>query len=242
MFGSKNLKNRRVAVLAADGFEKIELTAPVAALQARGAQVEIVSLHPGSIRGVNLHEPAGRIRVDRTLAEADADDYDALLIPGGLVSPDLLRQSAQAREFVRGFDRARKPVASLCHGPAVLAPAGLVRGRTLTSWPGMREELAGAGAVWLDQDVVRDGNLVTGRGPQDIDAFTRAMIELFAKAGPIPRAEPAPAWHDRLRRQPALMPAVMRLLPRPSARILLGLAVLAAGIAMAARHRQPTPA
>lgn len=233
MFGSKNLKRARVAVLAADGYEKAELTAPADALRERGARVEIVSLHPGSIRGVNLHEPAGRIRVDRSLADADAGAYDALLIPGGLVNPDLLRQSAEARAFVRAFDTAGKPVASLCHGPAVLASAGLARGRMLTSWPGLREEFVQAGAAWRDEAVVRDRNWVTGRSPEDMNAFIRAMCDLFAEAGS--------AAAGGLRLQPAApvqkAQRVLRSLPRPSAKTLLGLAVIGAGIAVATRRR-----
>src|SRR4051794_35648852 len=119
------LNGRRIAVLAADGFEKVELAVPVAALRAAGGKVDIVSLRHGRIRGVNLHEPASRVGVDRTLDEARAADYDALLIPGGFINPDLLRQSAAAREFVGEFDRAGKPIATLCHGPWVLASAGL---------------------------------------------------------------------------------------------------------------------
>src|SRR5262245_47276941 len=138
------LKGRRIAVLAADGFERIELTIPVAALKAAGAVVDIVSLRWGRIRGVNLHEPAGRVRVTRTLAHASAADYDGLFIPGGYISPDLLRQSAAAREFVRAFDRARKPIASFCHGLWVLASAGVISGRTVTSWPGIRDDMIGA--------------------------------------------------------------------------------------------------
>ena len=126
----RTLKGRRVAVLAADGFEKVELTIPVAALKAAGAKVDIVSLRPGRIRGVNLHEPGGKVRVTQTLSDASAADYDALLLPGGFINPDLLRQSADARAFVRAFDMARKPIATLCHGPWVMASAGLLNGRT----------------------------------------------------------------------------------------------------------------
>lgn len=168
MASAQNLKDRRVAVLAADGFEEVELVAPVAALRAKGAHVDIVSLRPGRIRGVNLHEPASRVSVDRTIAEASVGGYDALLIPGGFINPDLLRQSAQAREFVRGFDAAGKPIATLCHGPWLLASAGLTGGRRMTSWPGVRDDLVNAGATWLDQPVVQDGNWLTSRGPQDM--------------------------------------------------------------------------
>ncbi len=166
------LQGRRIAVVAADGFEKIELTVPVAALRLSGATVDLISLRRGRIRGVHLHEPAGRVRVDKTVFEADPDDYDGLLLPGGFISPDLLRQSAEVRGFVRAVDQARKPIASLCHGPWVLASAGCLGGRTITSWPGVRDDMVNAGATWLDQPVVRDGNLVTSRGPQDLFPFS----------------------------------------------------------------------
>src|SRR5689334_8083331 len=134
------LTSRRIAVLAADGFEKVELTIPLNALKLAGADVDIVSLRKGRIRGVNLHEPASRVRVNRTIARANPADYDGLFLPGGFINPDLLRQSQEAREFVRAFDEAGKPIATLCHGPWVLASAGLVSGRTLTSWPGIRDD------------------------------------------------------------------------------------------------------
>ena len=121
------------------------------ALRGSGTHVDIISLRRGRIRGVNLHEPASRVRVDRTVPEADADHYDALLLPGGFINPDLLRQSAEARAFVRRFDRAGKPIASLCHGPWVLASAGCVGGRLLTSWPGIRDDMVNAGSLRLEK-------------------------------------------------------------------------------------------
>jgi len=181
---SNRLKGRRVAILAADGFEMVELMVPLLALRTAGAKSEIVSLRRGRIRGVNLHEPARRVHVTKTLAEANPDDYDALLIPGGFINPDLLRQSEAARDFVRAFDRAEKPIATLCHGPWLLASAGLAAGRTMTSWPGVRDDMVNAGATWLDQELVRDGNLVSSRGPQDMRAFVRGMLELFAGSAP----------------------------------------------------------
>src|SRR3954467_3445702 len=166
----RRLKGRTIAALAADGFEKVELIIPLRALKGAGAKVDVVSLRHGRIRGVNLHMPASRVGVDKTIAEANPNDYDGLLLPGGFINPDLLRQSAEAREFVRAFDQDGKPIASLCHGPWVLASAGLLKGRTLTSWPGVRDDLVNAGATWLDQEFVRDGNLATSRGPQDLNA------------------------------------------------------------------------
>lgn len=239
MFEQTTLNGRRVAVLAADGFEKMELTMPVRALETRGADVDIISLRPGSIRGVNLHEPASRVKVTRTLEEASPADYDALLIPGGLLSPDLLRQSAIARNFVRAFDAARKPIASLCHGPWVLASAGLTHGRTMTSWPGVRDDMVNAGAVWLDQAVVRDGNWVTSRGPQDIKPFIKAMNSLFAEIAPVTGSAPMSLFSDPQREAPpALVTTAMRLLPRPSLRTLVGVAVVGAGIVAANKRRQ----
>ena len=225
----RRLKGRRIAALAADGFEKVELIVPLRALKAAGAKVDVVSLRRGRIRGVNLHMPASRVGVDKTIAEARPDDYDGLLLPGGFINPDLLRQSAQAREFVRAFAAADKPIATLCHGPWVLASAGLLDGRTLTSWPGIRDDLVNAGATWLDQELVRDGNLTTSRGPQDMTAFVRGMLDAFATASP----EPATA---ALRRESDRQPdapvgwaiGALRWTPKPSAVAVVGIGVAAA--------------
>src|SRR4051812_37235832 len=131
----RRLKGRRIAALAADGFEKVELVVPLRALKTAGAEVDVVSLRHGRIRGVNLHMPASRVRVDKTIGDADPSDYDGLLLPGGFINPDLLRQSAPAREFVRAFAATDKPIATLCHGPWVLASAGPLSGRALPSRP-----------------------------------------------------------------------------------------------------------
>ena len=176
----RRLSGRKIAALAADGFEKVELVLPLRALQLAGAKVDVVSLRSGRIRGVNLHMPASRVGVDKVVTDADPDAYDGLLLPGGFINPDLLRQSAAARDFVRAFDHDGKPIVTLCHGPWVLASAGLLTGRTLTSWPGIRDDLVNAGATWLDREVVRDHNLVTSRGPQDMRAFVPAMLDIFA--------------------------------------------------------------
>src|SRR5438270_1249782 len=186
------LKRKRTAVHAADGFEKVELTIPMKALKLAGAKVDVISLREGSIRGVNLHEPASRVEVTKTVAQANPNDYDALLVPGGFINPDLLRQSEEAREFVRAFDREKKPIGTLCHGPWVLASAGLLKGRTVTSWPGVRDDLVNAGATWLDQSLVRDGNWITSRGPQDLRPFVSGMLGLFSGAEvPAQRTPPA---------------------------------------------------
>jgi PfpI family intracellular protease len=141
----RTLKGRRIAVLAADGFEKVELTVPLRALRAAGAKVDVVSLRRGRIRGLNLNLPATRVRVDRTVEQAGAGDYDGLLVPGGFINPDLLRQSAPARGLVREFVESGKPVVTLCHGPWVLASAGVLQGRTVTSWAGIRDDVVNAG-------------------------------------------------------------------------------------------------
>jgi protease I len=238
MLANHTLKGRRIAVLAADGFEKVELTIPVDAMRLAGAKVDIVSLRHGRIRGVNLHEPASRVRVDKTLAEADPADYDGLLVPGGFINPDLLRQSAEARQFVRSFEEAGKPIATLCHGPWVLASAGLASGRTMTSWPGIRDDLVNAGATWLDQEVVHDQNWVSSRGPQDMIPFVKAMTKLFA-GEPLPNNGSPFAQSDPQRREPPeVVVKAMKWLPRPSIRTALGLvAAVGAGLWATGRRR-----
>jgi protease I len=185
------------------------------------AKVDVVSLRHGRIRGVNLHEPASRVGVDKTVEEADPNAYDALLLPGGFINHNLLRQSQRAREFVRAFDTAGKPIASLCHGPWVLASAGLLQGRTLTSWPGIRDDLVNAGARWLDQEVVRDGNLVTSRGPQDLKPFVQEVIKHFAGGAPLQRdgaLATASASSPQVNEPPQIVLQAMRWMPRPSFR------------------------
>ena len=238
--GNGSLKGRRIAVLATDGFELIELVAPANALRLAGATVEVISIQSGHIRGMNLHEPASRVRVDLTLDRANPDNYDGLLIPGGFVNPDLLRQSAAARAFVRTFAAAGKPIASLCHGPWVLASAGLLKGRRLTSWPGLRDDLINAGATWLDEPLVHDDNLVTSRGPQDLKPFITAITKLFAGEDlesqyPSSRAtESAPQPQE----PPRIVLDVMRWMPKPSVRTLLGLAAVAAGVAIYLKNQE----
>jgi len=227
---SKQLKGQRIAVLATDGFEKVELTIPVAALRSAGAEVDIVSLRRGSIRGVNLHKPANKVEVDKTVKEADPDDYDGLLIPGGFINPDMLRQSAEARDFVRAFDSADKPIASLCHGPWVLASAGLLDGRVVTSWPGVRDDMVNAGAKWLDKEVVWDGNLVTSRGPQDLVPFVRALQKHFAAGASLDkktRTMRSAPQHDEA---PKIVQGFMKALPLPKFKTLLTLGAIAGGV------------
>jgi len=180
----KKLKGLRVAVLATDGFEQVELTVPVKKLKREGADVTIVSLHEGKIRGMNLLYPGKKVRVDATLKDVKAADYDAVLIPGGFVNPDTLRQSALAQDFVRDADIIDLPMAVICHGPWVLASAGLVEGRKLTSWPGIKDDVKNAGGEWVDEPVLRDRNWVSSRGPHDMAAFLNGMVELFAEKMP----------------------------------------------------------
>jgi protease I len=238
----RQLRGRRIAVLAADGFEKIELTIPVNALKVAGARVDIVSLRRGSIRGVNLHEPAGRVRVNKTLDGVEVSDYDCLLIPGGFINPDLLRQSADVREFVREFASAGKPIASLCHGPWVLASAGVLDGRVLTSWPGVRDDMVNAGATWVNEALVEDGNLVTSRGPQDLVPFVRGIIRHFTPGATMGR-HPMVQSSPQVVEPPAVVIGAMKWLPKPSTRAALIIGGLAAGaIAMASRRARPTVA
>jgi protease I len=233
---TRRLAGRKIAALAADGFEKVELVIPLRALQLSGAKVDVVSLRSGRIRGVNLHMPASRIGVDKVVTDADPDAYDGLLLPGGFINPDLLRQSAAAREFVRRFDHSGKPIVTLCHGPWVLASAGLLTGRTLTSWPGIRDDLVNAGAIWLDRELVRDRNLVTSRGPQDMRAFVPAMLNIFAEPTNQSKAVTHHNGSDRQLDKPlGWAVAALRWSPKPSAAALTSVA--AAALAPPLRRR-----
>jgi protease I len=178
---ANELQGKRVAILAADMFERVELEEPRAALEQAGATTELVSPKDGEIQGFDHFEPASSVKVDRTVEEARADEYDALLLPGGVGNPDQLRGDENAVAFVRDFFEQRKPVAAICHAPWTLIEAGVVKGRTLTSWPTLQTDLRNAGAEWVDQEVVVDNGLVTSRKPDDIPAFNRKLIEEFAE-------------------------------------------------------------
>ncbi|EPX65258.1 ThiJ/PfpI family protein [Cystobacter fuscus DSM 2262] len=180
----KVLKGIRVGVLATDGFEQVELTIPVKALRKRGAQVDIVSLRKGKIRGINLMWPGKKVPVDETVDTVRPRDFDALLIPGGFQNPDSLRQSEEVLDFVREIDRLGRPIATLCHGPWVLVSAGLANGRRLSSWPGIKDDIRNAGAEWRDESGVLDGRWFTSRGPQDMRHFIKGMVSLFAEYAP----------------------------------------------------------
>ena len=176
---SDQLSGKKVAVLVADGFEQVEMTEPRAALNNAGAETKIVSVKSGQIQGMHHADKGDKFDVDLTLDDADPADFDALLIPGGLMNPDTLRSTPTALEFTRHFFEEGKPVAAICHGPWVLIDAGVVRGRTLTSWPAIKTDVRNAGGEWVDKEVVVDNGLVTSRKPDDIPAFNRKMIEEF---------------------------------------------------------------
>ena len=175
------ITGRRIAVLATDGVEEVELTTPVEALRAAGALITLVSLKAGRIQAMNEDvNPAGTHQVDLAVAEADAASFDGLLLPGGTTNPDKLRLDEDAVNFVKGFVSSGKPIAAICHGPWMLINAGGVAGHTMTSWPSLQADLRNAGATWIDQTVVKDGKLVTSRNPKDLPAFCEAIVALFA--------------------------------------------------------------
>lgn len=176
------LEGLRVAILATDGFEQSELTEPRKALDAAGAETDVVSPKAGRIRGWNHKEWGESVEVDETLDSVDPSDYDALMLPGGVMNPDSLRMQPEAVAFVRAFCDAGKPVAAICHGPWTLVEAGAVAGRRMTSWPSLKTDIRNAGGEWVDEPVVVEDNLVTSRKPDDIPAFNQEMIGLFAQA------------------------------------------------------------
>jgi protease I len=176
-----NLSGKRVAILATDGFEQSELVEPRKALDDAGATTVLVSPKAGRIKGWQHTNWGDEVEVDMPLADARVDDFDALMLPGGVMNPDRLRMDTNAVAFVRGFFRAAKPVAAICHGPWLLVEADVVRGRTVTSWPSLQTDLRNAGADWVDREVVTDQGLVTSRKPDDIPAFSRKMIEEIAE-------------------------------------------------------------
>jgi protease I len=176
------LKGKRIAMIATDGFEQSELLEPRKALEAEGAQVEIIAPKSGDIQGMEHHDKGKKVHVDRTIDEVKPEDYAALVLPGGVANPDTLRTIPKVVGFVKKFFDQQKPVAAICHGPWTLVEAGVVKGVTVTSWPSLKTDLKNAGANWVDREVVREGNLVTSRKPDDLPAFCREMIDLFQKA------------------------------------------------------------
>ncbi|WLI91647.1 type 1 glutamine amidotransferase domain-containing protein [Massilia sp. R2A-15] len=238
MNAPKKLAGKRIAVLAADGFEKMELVAPTAALREAGAEVVIVSLHAGRIRGMDVHQPADLFPVDKTVHDARAHEYDGLLIPGGYISPDLLRQSAPARDFVRAVNALGRPIASMSQASLVLASAGLATNRTLTSWPGVRDDMVNAGATWLNEEVVRDANWLSSRCPEDIEALIRELIPFFV-GEPDNRGVLRQGYSDPQPEEPSEMPGQpLRWLASPSLGAMLGLALVGVSVVAANRRRR----
>ncbi len=181
MADNNNLRGMRVAILATDGVEDVELRDPRKALDEAGAKTTLFAPKAGKIISLNHMDKADKFEVDSTLDQADASEFDAVLLPGGALNADTLRVHPRAQQFVRDIDEAGKPLAVICHAPWLLVSAGLVRGRTLTSYHTIQDDIRNAGGKWQDEEVVRDKNWVTSRQPSDIPAFNRALIELFAE-------------------------------------------------------------
>jgi protease I len=177
-----SIQGLKVAILVTDGFEQVELTEPRKALDQAGAETQVVSPKRDRVHGWKFTEWGDELPVDVPLSKARPDDFDALLLPGGVINPDRLRMLPEAVQFVKSFFDAGKPVAAICHGPWTVIEAGAARGRKITSWPSLKTDLRNAGAEWVDQEVVTDGNLVSSRSPDDIPAFNREIIELFGSA------------------------------------------------------------
>jgi len=177
----KDLTGKKIAILVDEGFEQVELIKPRKALDRIGASTQVVSPQEGEVRGWNTKKWGKSVAVDVPLESANPEDFDALLLPGGVMNPDKLRMNPKAVEFVKHFVDSRKPVAAICHGPWTLIEAGGVQGRTVTSWPSLQTDLRNAGANWVDEEVVTDQGLVTSRKPDDIPAFNKKMIEEFAE-------------------------------------------------------------
>ncbi len=178
---NNNLQGKKVAILVTDGFEQVELLEPRKALDQAGAKTQVVSPTKNKVKGWDMKEWGQEVPVDVPLDTANPDEFDALLLPGGVMNPDKLRMNEKAVQFVKEFVDEQKPIAAICHGPWTLIEAEAVRGRTLTSWPSLQTDLRNAGATWVDSEVIRDGPFVTSRKPDDIPAFNREMIRMFSE-------------------------------------------------------------
>jgi protease I len=176
-----NLQGKTIAILATDGFEQAELTKPRKALEEAGARTQVISPTGKTIKGWDNKDWGDEVSVDVPLKSADPSQYEALLLPGGIMNPDHLRMDPEAVRFVKQFFQQAKPVAAICHGPWMLVEAGAVRGRTITSWPSLKTDIRNAGGTWVDEEVVLSNGVVTSRKPEDIPAFNREMIDLFSK-------------------------------------------------------------
>lgn len=176
-----SLQNKKVAILTDEGFEESELFEPLHRLQQEGAEVHIVSTKSGEIQGMKEHQWSKKIKVDQVIDAVKASDYDALVLPGGVINPDILRNNEKSVQFVKDFADNRKPIAAICHGPQTLINAGAVEGKKLTSFPSIKVDLQNAGAHWVDEEVVVDNGLVTSRTPKDLPAFLDKMVEEIAE-------------------------------------------------------------
>ncbi len=179
---STELKGKKIAILATDGFEQVELIEPRKALNEAGAHTEVISIKSGDIKGWKLKEWGDTVKVDHTIDAAKVADFDALVLPGGVINPDHLRMEPKAVAFVKEFVTAGKPIAAICHGPWTLVETGALEGKTVTSWPSLKTDLTNAGAKWVDKEVVVDGQFITSRNPGDIPAFSKAIIKALSAA------------------------------------------------------------
>ena len=179
---NKQLEGKRIAILATDGFEQVELTEPKKTLEDAGAKVTVLSLKEGEIKGWNKTDWGDKVKVDALVKNANPQEFDALVLPGGQINPDKLRIDKDAVAFVKKFAESGKTTAAICHGPWTLIEAGVVKGKTMTSWPSVQTDLKNAGANWVDKEVVVDGNFISSRKPDDIPAFSKAIIESLSKA------------------------------------------------------------
>jgi len=177
----KSLQGKKIAFLVTDGFEQVELTKPWEQIKLAGAETELIALEEGKVQGYNHLDKGDAFAVDKAITDVSADDYDGLVLPGGVANPDALRTDKNVVEFVRAFFTEHKPVAAICHAPWTLVEAGVLNGRKLTSWPSLRTDIQNAGGKWVDQEVVVDQGLVTSRKPDDLDAFCSKAIEEFAE-------------------------------------------------------------
>lgn len=175
------LNNKRVAILMTDGFEEIEITEPKKALEAAGANVNVIAPKENKVKAWNHTDWGNEYDVDQKLDDANVSDYDALMLPGGVMNPDKLRQNTKAIQFVQLFIDAEKPIAAICHAPQLLIETGTLKGKKLTSYPALKTDLMNAGAIWVDEEVVIDGKLITSRSPNDLDAFNKNMVDEFAR-------------------------------------------------------------
>jgi len=176
-----DLEGKRVAILVTDGFEQIEMTSPREALEKAGAKTVLIALRDGKVQGFHHHDKSDRFDVDLVLSKADPNDFDAVMLPGGVINADALRVEKKAQQFVQEMDRAGKPIAVICHGSWLLVSAGLIQGRHITSWPTLQDDLRNAGAHWEDKECIRDRNWVSSRKPDDLPVFDREMVKLFSE-------------------------------------------------------------